>query len=96
MATTSVPALLGGLRRLRVPSLLVAIAGSMVRYLDVIAGEVHRMDVARRSRGYQGRWLWQGKAVAAGAGALFVRAYERGERVHLAMLARGYDGEHHG
>ena len=28
----------------------------------------------------------------AGAGTLFVRSYERGERVHLAMLARGYDG----
>jgi cobalt/nickel transport system permease protein len=26
------------------------------------------------------------------AGALFVRCYERGERVHLAMLARGYTG----
>jgi cobalt/nickel transport system permease protein len=26
------------------------------------------------------------------AGTLFVRCYERGERVHLAMLARGYTG----
>ena len=28
------------------------------------------------------------------AGTLFVRSYERGERVHLAMLSRGYDGHH--
>ena len=26
------------------------------------------------------------------AGVLFIRSYERGERVHLAMLSRGYDG----
>lgn len=92
VATTPVPELLAGLRRLRVPAPLVAIAGAMVRYLDVLAGEAARMDVARRSRGYRGRWLWQARAVAAGAGALFVRAYERGERVHLAMASRGFDG----
>jgi cobalt/nickel transport system permease protein len=30
--------------------------------------------------------------LASTAGALFIRSYERGERVHLAMLSRGYDG----
>jgi len=30
--------------------------------------------------------------VARSAGALFIRSYERGERVHLAMLSRGYTG----
>jgi cobalt/nickel transport system permease protein len=30
--------------------------------------------------------------LARSLGALFIRSYERGERVHLAMLARGYDG----
>jgi cobalt/nickel transport system permease protein len=30
--------------------------------------------------------------IASSAGALFIRSYERGERVHLAMLARGYAG----
>ena len=32
------------------------------------------------------------KAFAVGIGALFLRAYERGERVYLAMVSRGYDG----
>jgi cobalt/nickel transport system permease protein len=36
--------------------------------------------------------MWQSKAVASSAGALFVRSYERGERVYLAMASRGYDG----
>jgi cobalt/nickel transport system permease protein len=32
------------------------------------------------------------RVLGATAGSLFVRSYERGERVHLAMLSRGYDG----
>jgi cobalt/nickel transport system permease protein len=91
-ATTSVPELLVGLERLRVPRVFVAIAGSMIRYGDVISDEVRRMRIARESRGYDPRWLWQAKAVAASAGTLFVRSYERGERVYLAMQARGFDG----
>jgi cobalt/nickel transport system permease protein len=92
VATTTVPDILTALRRLRMPAAMVAIAGAMVRYLEVLAGEVARMDVARSSRAFDGRWWWQARAVAAGAGALFVRSYERGERVHLAMLSRGFDG----
>lgn len=91
-ATTTVPDLLDGLRRLRVPALLVATVGFMVRYAEVLTGELHRMRIARLSRGADPRWLWQGRAVAASAGALFVRSYERGERVQLAMAARGFDG----
>ena len=30
--------------------------------------------------------------LAGGVGALFVRSFERGERVHLAMRSRGYTG----
>lgn len=90
--TTPVSELLAGLRRLRVPAALTTIAGLMVRYLDVIVGQAGRMRVARLSRGDDPRWLWQARGVAATGGTLFVRSYERGERVHLAMLARGYDG----
>lgn len=91
-ATTEVPELLTGLRRLRVPRSIVAIAGFMTRYLDVLIAQLHRMQVARVSRGHDPRWIWQARAVASTAGALFLRSYERGERVYVAMLARGYDG----
>jgi cobalt/nickel transport system permease protein len=92
VATTAVPELLTGLERLRVPRVFVAVAGAMVRYADVITDDMRRMRVARLARGHDPRWLWQARAVAAGAGALFVRSYERGERVYLAMQARGFDG----
>jgi cobalt/nickel transport system permease protein len=91
-ATTPIADLLRGLDRLHVPRVITAIAGFMVRYLGIVAGEGRRMHVARQSRGYDPRWLWQARGMAASAGTLFVRSYERGERVYLAMLARGYDG----
>jgi cobalt/nickel transport system permease protein len=51
------------------------------------------MRLARISRGHDPRFLWQAGATARGVGALFVRSYERGERVHLAMLSRGWTGD---
>ena len=91
-ATTEVPRLLTGMSRLRVPAVLTMIAAFMVRYLELLAGEVRRLRIAMASRGYAPRWLWQARPVATSAGALFVRSYERGERVHAAMLSRGYTG----
>jgi cobalt/nickel transport system permease protein len=91
-ATTPVPELLRGLERLRLPRAFTTIAGFMVRYAEVIADDLRRMRIARLSRGYDPRWIWQARAVAATAGALFIRSYERGERVYLAMVSRGYAG----
>ncbi|HEY7477967.1 MAG TPA: cobalt ECF transporter T component CbiQ [Actinomycetota bacterium] len=92
-STTSMAELLKGFDRLHMPKALTSIATFMVRYLDVISDEMQRMRVARQSRGYDPRWIWEVKAVAHSAGALFIRSYERGERVYLAMLSRGYTGE---
>ena len=91
-ATTEPRDLLAGLERLRVPSLLVQIMGFMVRYLDVVTDEMGRMRVARESRGFNARDVRHWPVLARSAGALFIRSYERGERVHLAMLSRGYTG----
>lgn len=91
-ATTEVPDILKGLSRLKVPPVLTSIASFMIRYLEVIAGELGRMRVAMTARGYDPRWIGQAKPIASSAGALFIRSYERGERVYDAMLARGYTG----
>jgi cobalt/nickel transport system permease protein len=91
-ATTTVPELLRALDRLRLPRPLVAITSFMIRYGDLLVDDMRRMKIARESRGYDGRWLWQARVVAATAGTLFIRAYERGERVYVAMLSRGYGG----
>ncbi|MFJ8866656.1 cobalt ECF transporter T component CbiQ [Streptomyces sp. NPDC102473] len=91
-STTELRALLLGLQRLRLPPLLVQIASFMIRYGDVITDELRRMSIARRSRGFEARGVRQWGVLAKTAGALFIRSYERGERVHLAMVSRGYTG----
>jgi cobalt/nickel transport system permease protein len=92
-ATTEPRDLLAGLEKLRFPNELVQIMGFMIRYLDVITDEMRRMRVARESRGFRGRSIRQWPIIARSAGALFIRSYERGERVHLAMVSRGYTGK---
>ena len=91
-ATTEPRDLLQGLERLRVPSQVVQIMSFMIRYLDVVMDEMRRMRIARESRGFRGGALRSWPVAARTAGALFIRSYERGERVHLAMLSRGYTG----
>ncbi|MFI6037572.1 cobalt ECF transporter T component CbiQ [Streptomyces sp. NPDC051315] len=91
-ATTELRELLLGLQRLRLPPLLVQIASFMIRYGDVITDEMRRMRIARESRGFEARGVRHWGVLAKSAGALFIRSYERGERVHLAMISRGYAG----
>jgi cobalt/nickel transport system permease protein len=91
-ATTEPRDLLAGLEQLRLPHQLVQIMGFMMRYLEVVTGELHRMRIARESRGFRASSVRAWPALAATAGALFIRSYERGERIHLAMLSRGYTG----
>jgi cobalt/nickel transport system permease protein len=97
-ATTPLPDLLVAMRSLRLPRLLVAILGLMWRYLAVLGDEAMRMIRAREAR--SGSWTersggtlgWRASVTGAMAGSLFLRGYERSERIYDAMLARGYDG----
>ncbi|ARP71782.1 cobalt ECF transporter T component CbiQ [Streptomyces pluripotens] len=91
-ATTELRELLLGLQRLKLPPLLVQIASFMIRYGDVITDEMRRMRIARESRGFEAKGVRHWGVLAKSAGALFIRSYERGERVHLAMMSRGYAG----
>lgn len=92
-ATTPFPALLKGMEKLKLPSVLVQILSFMYRYIFVFIDEVMRMERAWTSRGAGARWWVSFKAMAGVAGVLFIRSYERAERVYQAMLARGFQGE---
>lgn len=91
-ATTEIPEILRGMGAIRVPTVFTSIAIFMIRYLELVAGELSRMRVAMTSRGYDPRWLHQAGPMGHAAGSLFVRSYERGERIHAAMLSRGFTG----
>jgi cobalt/nickel transport system permease protein len=99
---TPFPALLAALRALRVPPLLVAIFSLMWRYLFVLVDEALRLLRARQARsGHSdlpglkpgGSLPWRAAVAGGMAGSLFLRAFERSDRIYMAMLARGYDGE---
>ena len=65
----------------------------MIRYGDVITDEMRRMRDRPRSPAASRRaGVRHWGVLAKSAGALFIRSYERGERVHLAMVSRGYTG----
>jgi cobalt/nickel transport system permease protein len=90
-ATTEPRDIIAGLEG-KLPTQLVQIMAMMVRYLDVTSDQLRRMRIARESRGFIASNPRHWPVLAQGAGAFFIRSYERGERVHLAMLSRGYDG----
>lgn len=91
-ATTEVPEIVRAMGVVRVPAIFTSIAMFMIRYLELVSDELSRMRVAMTSRGFDPRWLSQARPIASGAGAMFVRSYERGERVHAAMVSRGFSG----
>ena len=103
VGSTPFPALLAALRALRIPRLLVAIVGLMWRYLFVLVDEALRLLRARESRSAHplepvgrsvgGSLVWRARVAGGMVGNLFLRAFDRADRIYAAMLSRGYDGE---
>jgi cobalt/nickel transport system permease protein len=89
---TPFPKLLGGLRKLGVPNLLVSTLQFMDRYRHVLLDELDRMTTARRARTFSRRGSLSWSMLTGLIGQLFLRSFERAERVHGAMLARGWQG----
>jgi len=71
---------------------MVMILSFMYRYLFIVVDEAMRMKQARDSRNFGGGRRWQISTIGNMIGTLFIRSYERGERVYVAMAARGFDG----
>jgi cobalt/nickel transport system permease protein len=100
VAVTEFPKIVHALRHLRVPAVLTVIISFLYRYLFVLADEVMRLLRAREARsatvagkGGGGGVLWRARVTGNMAGQLFLRSYERSDRVYNAMLSRGYKGE---
>ncbi|MFZ2241294.1 MAG: cobalt ECF transporter T component CbiQ [Gordonia amarae] len=91
-ATTRADELPIALSRLGLPGMITQILVMMLRYIDLLSVQVGRQRIARMARGDDPRFAHQAAAIAKGVGSLFMRSYERGERVHLAMASRGFTG----
>jgi cobalt/nickel transport system permease protein len=91
-ASTPFPQLLAALENMKFPKLIIMILSFMYRYIFLIEDEAMKMWRAMKSRRVGGsRWLHL-KAMANMIGVLFIRSFERGETVYLAMCSRGFDG----
>jgi len=80
------------LQGIGIPSVFVMTLELAHRYIYVLVNEVARMKRARDSRLFGGKWIWHSKVIGQMIGVLFLRTLERAERVHGAMLSRGWDG----
>ncbi len=100
-AVTQFPDLMHALHHLRVPGVLVSIISFMYRYLFVLVDEAIRLLRARDARSARlvndgklgGTVWWRAKVAGNMVGQLFVRSFDRSDRVYNAMLARGYRGQ---
>jgi cobalt/nickel transport system permease protein len=96
--TTPFHELVDGLRALRLPRIMVAIISFMYRYLAVLSDEATHMLRARAARSGArdgrggGSLRWRAAVTGRMAGSLFIRSYERSERIYAAMQARGFEG----
>jgi cobalt/nickel transport system permease protein len=93
VSTTGSARLLGAMRKIGVPAGLAVGTCFLSRYVSVVADEVFRMKRSRDSR-RAGRlpWLAELRSIGTLIGVLFIRSYERAERVYMAMCSRGFDG----
>ena len=99
VGTARFPDIVHALEHLRVPTILTTIIAFLYRYLFVLADEVFRLLRAREARSAAvagsrsgGSVAWRAGVAGSIAGQLFLRSYERSDRVYNAMLARGYTG----
>ena len=92
MFTTRFHRLLLALSWLRMPRAVVLALAFLFRYLDLLADESMRVRRARASRAPGRVKRWRSKSTGGLVGRLFLRTLERADRVHHAMLARGFDG----
>ena len=100
VATARFPDIIHALEHLRVPSILTTIIAFLYRYLFVLTDEVFRLMRARESRSASlpgqksgGSLGWRARVAGNMTGQLFLRSYERSDRIYNAMLARGYTGQ---
>lgn len=98
-ATTRFGDIVAALHWFRIPDVLAAVLAMMYRYVFVLVGEAFRLLDARRARSAEtdgiksgGTLRWRARVTGNMIGSLFIRTINRSERVHMAMVSRGYSG----
>jgi cobalt/nickel transport system permease protein len=81
------------LQHLKFPDRFAQIILFTYRYIFVFFEEIRRMTNAAKTRGFETRTRWHTfRTFGNFIGILLVRSFERTERLHNAMISRGYTG----
>jgi len=94
VALTGFPDICRALERLGMPRAFAVQLLFLYRYIFVLGEEGSRTVRARQLRAFGGRGMEFGVYVSL-VGTLLLRTWRRAERIHMAMLARGFDGTFH-
>ena len=92
-SATELPDLVRALGSLGVPRAVIVTMHFTLRYLGLLRDEARRLMLARELRTFGWRPRLALRAMGHSVGTLFVRTFERAERVHASMAARGFQGE---
>lgn len=99
VSVTLFPDLIHALEHLRLPKTLITVVAFLYRYIFVLSDEALRLIRAREARSASlpnqsggGTLQWRAKTAGHMVGQLFLRSYERSDRIYNAMLSRGYQG----
>jgi cobalt/nickel transport system permease protein len=84
--------LLKALEEMKLPKIIVMIFSFMYRYIFVLQDELEKMKRAKESRSIGNKKWFQIRVFSNMLGVLFIKSYEKGESVYLAMCSRGFDG----
>jgi cobalt/nickel transport system permease protein len=94
LGTSSVVHLVHGLHHLRLPKRIVQLFFFTFRYLTVLHGEYQRNVRVLKVRCFRPKMgLHTYRTYAYIIGMMFLKSYERSQRIYQAMLCRGYTGE---
>ncbi len=80
-----------GLGQLKVPAIFLQLISFTYRYLFIMFENMSRKYKAIKSRGFQSRGIWQAATIGKLIAVLMIRGFDRGERIHHAMISRGGD-----
>ncbi len=91
-STTPFSKLLKGFERLGLPLIFVMILSFMYRYIFVLVDETLKMNNAMHARNARLDHIRRLRVLGNIVGSLFLRTYERAERIYMVMVSRGFDG----
>lgn len=93
-AATNFRDLIAGMQKLKFPVIFTSIISFIYRYIFLFVDEIERMNIGRRARSFGRRPALAMKGFGWMISSLFLRSFERADRVYHSMCARGFDGNY--